>query len=112
MTQIGFSSVRLISSIQTVEGLTGKPRKGSSGKPLEKTVILGAGTPTLSLPQRRILFTTQELFPVVSSPTGLFTNITLLPLMKARFVLFFILLELLTLIGNHLSTRLLCLYIV
>jgi len=111
VTQTGFSSVRLISSIQTVKGLTGKPRKGS-GKPLEKTVILGAGTPTLSLPQRRILFTTKEVFPVVSSPTGLFTNITLLPLMKARFVLFFILVELLTLIGNHLSTRLLCLFIV
>ncbi|XP_027906013.1 uncharacterized protein LOC114165638 [Vigna unguiculata] len=69
VTQIGFSSVRLISSIQTVKGLTGKPRKGS-GKPLEKTVILAAGTPTLSLPTKKNLVYYTGIVSCGVSPTG------------------------------------------
>jgi len=85
ISQNGFSLVLLISSIQTVKGLTGQPSV-ASGNPPEKIVRLEAPTPTLSLPQRRLLFTTKVAFHVVRNPTGLFTNTMLSPFTKARLV--------------------------
>jgi len=61
----------------------------ATGNLLEKIVRLGAWTLTLSLPQRRLLFTMKALFPVVSSPTGLFMNTMLLPFPKTRLVCVF-----------------------
>ncbi|BAT84656.1 hypothetical protein VIGAN_04208600, partial [Vigna angularis var. angularis] len=64
-------------------GLTGQPSV-ASGNPLEKIVRLGAPTPTFSLPQKRLSFTTKAAFHVLRSPTGLFMNTMLLPFTKAR----------------------------
>ena len=87
MTQNGFSSVLWITSTPTVKGSTGLPSM-ASGNPLEMTVKLGPVALTMSLGQRRLLFSTKAVFPMVPSPTGLFMNIVLLLPMKARLVCF------------------------
>ena len=104
MTENGFSSVLLISSTQIAKGLTEEPSL-VSGNPLEKSVMLGPGTPPLSLGLRRHLFSVWAVLPKVSRPSGLFTNIMLLTFMKTRFV-FLSLKKFLTLLGNNLCTKL------
>jgi len=78
ISQNGFSLVLLISSIQTVKGLTGQPSV-ASGNPPEKIVRLEAPTPTLSLPQRRLLFTTKVAFHLSPKP-GWFAFLRILTL--------------------------------
>lgn len=87
MTQNGFSSVLVITSTQKARGLTGQPSV-AFGKPLELTVTLRSGAPTMSLGQRRPLFSMKDVFLLVSRPTGSFMSIMLSPLMIARFGLF------------------------
>jgi len=87
MSYNGFSSVLWITNTPIVKGSTGQPSM-ASGNPLEMTVTLRLVAAKMLLEQKRLLFSTKAVFPVVKGPTGLFMNIMLLPPVKARLVCF------------------------